>query len=214
MVASIASIYGQSPNQGRPNVVSSASSGASFNDIFSTVSGSNAQSVVDTPPVPAQRPNVREFMDATGCSFEDASEIVYGTIGSNADKRDWAAIMASSDPLKAARLSTGAMYAADDAVVRTDKNATYMGADDTLARSDNFAVRLKTDESGKVVDKGLKVIDKNGLILRDAGMNPDKIKHNAWLFGYDTKQLGQVVSVASKVSPDLQRAIESILKDA
>ena len=33
--------------------------------------------------------NMREFMDAIGASSQDASELLYGMIGSNEDYRDW-----------------------------------------------------------------------------------------------------------------------------
>ena len=88
----------------------------------------------------AQRPDVKEFMDRSGAPFLDASELIYGVVGSNTDVRDWSAIMASEDPISAARQATGQMYGRTDITPRA--NAAYIGASDTVAKEGNFAVRL------------------------------------------------------------------------
>lgn len=56
------------------------------------------------------KPSMAQFMTTTGCSSDTASDVLYGSIGSNVDLRDWQAIMASSNPLADARASTSAMY--------------------------------------------------------------------------------------------------------
>jgi len=154
----------------------------------------------------AQRPNVKEFMDRSGAPFLDASELIYGVVGSTTDVRDWSAIMASEDPISAARQATGQMYGRTDITPRTD--ATYMRASDTVAKEGNFAVRLLKDEDNKVLDQGLKLIDAQGLLLRDAGSNPKTIARNAWLFGLDTQPLAKLAQAATTVSPDLGRAVQ------
>ena len=154
----------------------------------------------------AHRPNVKEFMDRSGAPFLDASELIYGVVGSNTDVRDWAAIMASQDPISAARQATGQMYGRTDITPRTD--ATYMGEADTVAKDGNFAVRLLKDEDDQVLDQGLKLIDAQGLLLRDAGSNPETIARNAWLFGFDTQPLAKLAQAAATVSADLGRAVE------
>lgn len=151
------------------------------------------------------RPNVKAFMDRTGATFLDASELVYGVVGSNTDVRDWSAIMASDDPISAARQATGQMYGRTDITPRTD--ATYMGANDTVAQEGHFAVRLLKDEHNKVLDQGLKLIDAQGLLLRDAGNTPETIARNAWLFGFDTQPLAKLAPAAATVSADLGRAV-------
>ena len=45
-----------------------------------------------------------------------------------------------------------------------------------MAKEGNFAVRLLKDEDNKVVDQGLKLIDAQGLLLRDAGNSPETIE--------------------------------------
>jgi hypothetical protein len=154
----------------------------------------------------ASRPNVKEFMDRAGAKFLDASELIYGVVGSNTDVRDWAAIMASDDPISAARQATGQMYGRTDITPRTDAN--YMGASDTLAREGNFAVRLLKDELNQVKDQGLKLIDAQGLLLRDAGSSPETIARNAWLFGFDTQPLAKLAQAAATISADLGRAVQ------
>lgn len=154
----------------------------------------------------ANRPNIKEFMDRTGAAFLDASELLYGVVGSNTDVRDWTAIMASADPVTAARQATGQMYGRTDITPRTD--ATYMGISDTVAKEGNFAVRLLKDEDQKVVDQGLKLIDAQGLLLRDAGSSPESIARNAWLFGFDTQPLAKLAQAAATISEGLGKAVQ------
>jgi hypothetical protein len=153
----------------------------------------------------ASRPNVKEFMDRAGAQFMDASELIYGVIGSNKDVRDWTAIMASEDPITAARQATSQMYGRTDITPRP--NVTYLSASDTVAKEGNFAVRLLKDKEDKVVDQGLKVIDAQGLLLRDAGSTPETIVRNAWLFGFDTQPLVKLVVSAATVSVNLGQAV-------
>lgn len=154
----------------------------------------------------AHRPNIKEFMDRLGASFLDASELIYGVVGSNTDLRDWSAIMASEDPISAARQATGQMYGHTYITPRND--TAYMGTSDTVAKEGNFAVRLLKDENNKVLDQGLKLIDAQGLLLRDAGSTAETIARNAWLFGFDTQPLTKLAQAAATVSPDLGWAVQ------
>lgn len=56
------------------------------------------------------KPNIKEFMDATGADFLTASKVIYGDVGANLDTRDWGAIMASADPLGSAKTGLATMY--------------------------------------------------------------------------------------------------------
>ena len=67
------------------------------------------------------RPDMKEFMDATGVDAAAASEILYGTIGANTDQRDWKAIMASGDPVKAAIDANLKQYSDGSATKDIDK---------------------------------------------------------------------------------------------
>jgi hypothetical protein len=157
----------------------------------------------------ASRPSIKVFMDRTGAQFLDASELIYGVVGSNTDVRDWTAIMASNDPISSTRQATGQMYGRTDITPRTD--ASYMRASDTVAKEGNFAVRLVKDELDQVEDRGLKLIDAQGLILRDAGNSPETIARNAWLFGFDTQPLAKLAAAAATVSSDLRNAVEKVI---
>ena len=53
------------------------------------------------------KPDTATFMRATGADFSTASSLLYGVVGSNTDYRDWNAIMASGDPVQAARQAYG-----------------------------------------------------------------------------------------------------------
>ena len=77
-------------------------------------------------PQNPRKPNKRELMEAiSGKNIEDlyaepnenwkkisqqASEMLYGVVGSNEDTRDWPSIMNSTNVLKKAREQTGAIY--------------------------------------------------------------------------------------------------------
>ena len=107
----------------------------------------------------AARPNMREFMDATGASSQDASELLYGVIGSNGDYRDWVAIMASDNPIDAARAATGQLYNSslsyelvNDASYGTPAFADELAAksltdETTLGKQGNFALHATEDTS-------------------------------------------------------------------
>lgn len=188
-----------------PIPVDSPTVSSSFSQTFSVAQA--PKSLLTTAETShANRPNVKEFMDRSGAPFLDASELIYGVVGSNTDVRDWSSIMASDEPISAARRATGQMYGRTDITPRTD--ATYIGASDTLAKEGNFAVRLLKDKDNKVVDQGLKLIDAQGLLLRDAGSSPEVIARNAWLFGLDTQPLVKLAQAATIVSADLGRAVQ------
>lgn len=146
------------------------------------------------------RPNMREFMDATGADATDASELLYGVIGSNQDLRNWEAIMASDNPIDAARAATRQLYNSDhDYQLRqhadfgTDRFADTLAAhslapETTIARSGNFAIHGTPDEArpGSFAATSLMAVSSTGLLLRGAGATQDQIARTAWLFGFDT----------------------------
>jgi len=152
------------------------------------------------------RPNVKEFMDSTGATFAVAAELLYGVVGSNTDVRDWKAIMASNDPVTTARQATMRMYSRTDVPQRAD--ATYIGCRDTVTREGKFAITRFGYESHTAVDEGVKLVDAQGQLLRDAGINPESIARNAWLFGFDTQPLERLAQEGQKVSETLGVAIE------
>lgn len=183
---------------------SSSSTASSFYHALETAQADNTFLTTVESSL-ANRPNLKQLMDRTGLEFLDASDLIYGVIGSNTDIRDWTQIMASNDPVTAVRQATAEMYGRTNIEKRTD--ATYIEAEDTVAKEGNFAIRLLKDEEEKVVDQGLKITDAQGLILRDAGKTPEQIARNAWLFGISTHILLKLVDPASKVSKALATAV-------
>lgn len=151
------------------------------------------------------RPNITTFMERTGAAFNDAAGVIFGVVGSNTDVRDWSAIMSSEDPMTSVRQATAQMYGRTDISPRTD--AFYMDNSNTLARDGNFAILQLKDEQGKVTDQGLKLIDAQGLVLRDAGGSAKRIARNAWLFGFDTQPIAKLAKSASSVSENLGKAM-------
>ena len=161
----------------------------------------------------AARPNMREFMDATGASSQDASELLYGVIGSNGDYRDWGAIMASDNPIDVARAATGQLYNSslsyelvNDASYGTPAFADELAAksltdDTTLGKQGNFALHATEDTSS------LMAVSSSGLLLRGAGSSQEQIERTAWLFGFTTEGLGSLSAKAETAA--LKDALES-----
>ena len=161
----------------------------------------------------AARPNMREFMDATGASSQDASELLYGVIGSNGDYRDWGAIMASDKPIDAARAATGQLYNSSLTyeMVNSASYGTPAFADElaaksltdetTLGKQGNFALHATEDTSS------LMAVSSSGLLLRGAGSSQEQIERTAWLFGFSTEGLGSLADKAETAA--LKDALES-----
>ena len=142
------------------------------------------------------RPNMREFMDATGVSASDASELLYGVIGSNADLRDWSKIMASGNPVDTARAATGQLYNSDKEYALVN-HADYgtLRFNDTLAES-SLSSKTVLSQSGNFADietgagaNALMAVSSTGLLLRGAGSNQEQIGRTAWLFGFDVPEI-------------------------
>ena len=159
------------------------------------------------------RPNMREFMDATGASSQDASQLLYGVIGSNGDYRDWGAIMASDNPIDAARAATGQLYnssltyemvndASYGTLAFSDELATNtLTTETTLGKQGNFAMHAAGDTSS------LMAVSSSGLLLRGAGSSQEQIERTAWLFGFSTEGLGALASKAETTA--LKGALDS-----
>ena len=150
----------------------------------------------------AARPSMREFMDATGANSMDASELLYGVIGSNGDYRDWDAIMSSNHPIDAARAATAQLYNSNltyelvnGASYGTDDYATELAEssltdETTLGKQGNFAIHAAEDTSS------LMAVSSSGLLLRGAGSSQEQIERTAWVFGFSTEGLGALASTA------------------
>ena len=161
----------------------------------------------------AARPNLREFMTATGASFGDSSELLYGVIGSNDDYRDWRAIMGTDNPVDAARAATAQLYNSDvdyqlrfDASYGTPQFEATLAANSlvdatTLGKTDNFALQSSGEGTSLIA------VSSTGLILGPAGTSQEQIERKAWLFGFSTEGLGALASTAETTA--LKDALES-----
>jgi len=127
------------------------------------------------------KPDTATFMKATGADFSTASSLLYGVIGSNTDYRDWNAIMASGDPVQAARQATGALYNSD--LPYTSGNGFKPSDAQTVAASGNFAW-LKVDQR-----EGLWIMNNQGEALRQVPTSAPDILRAARDFGLDTANL-------------------------
>ena len=144
----------------------------------------------------AARPNMKEFMDATGATASDASELLYGVIGSNADLRDWSKIMASSNPVDAARAATGQLYNSDmEYALVNHPDFGTLRFNETLAES-SLSSKTVLSQSGNFADietsagaNALMAVSSTGLLLRGAGSNQEQIGRTAWLFGFDVPEI-------------------------
>ena len=161
----------------------------------------------------AARPNLREFMDATGANSRDASELLYGVIGSNGDYRDWESIMASDNPIDAARAATRQLY--NSSLTYEMVNAASYGTpafadelaakslsdENTLGKNGNFALHVSEDIPS------LMAVSSSGLLLRGVGSSPEQIERTARLFGFSTDGIGSLSVKAESMA--LKDALES-----
>lgn len=165
--------------------------------------------VTDASVARASRPNMKQFMDATGASAAVASEMLYGVIGSNSDLRNWDAIMASSNPVAAARAATRQLYNSDltyelgqDPSFGTDDyieavSEQSVSVETLVAQSGNFA--LSAPDGRAHID----LTSSTGLLLRGAGSSAEQIGRTAWLFGFDTEDQAELLDQAAELDPKL-----------
>lgn len=130
------------------------------------------------------KPNIREFMQATGVDFTTASSTLYGVIASNGDYRDWSAIMAADNPLAAARAATGAMYSSDSPYLSAGSKT--LPADAIKAQAGHFAW---VEMEGK---KNLWLLDGNNAPLRLLNLDAPSLLRTARDFGIDTAPLSEL----------------------
>ena len=158
------------------------------------------------------KPSSGVFAEIAGISEADAVSILHGVVGSNTDTRDWGVIMASDDPLAAARVATAAMYGTPpgSGVVQTTNPATG----EPRLQSGNFAIdRVPVASTVSVYGAGssvaqetraaLYLVDKEGAALRHAGDTAAQMSRNAWLFGFDLEQLKPLASSVQATAPQL-----------
>jgi hypothetical protein len=145
------------------------------------------------------KPNMREFMEATGVDAATASQALYGSVGSNVDIRDWGAIMSSGDPLRAAQEATRQMYSTG-APIATDPKFY----DPQTGAYTPTAVRYEgaSPVSGtnlQVMDGQIYITDAAGLPL--TGLSPQ----NAASFGVSQADIDAAVAAAGITGEQAER---------
>lgn len=141
----------------------------------------------------SRKPNIRELMEAmTGRNLEDlytetdgswqkvfrqASEILYGVVGSNEDTRDWQSIMASENILSEAQKQTSAMHGA-----KLDIQSSF-DANDTLI--EQIAV----------------IKDKDGNTLRSLSNNNSSNQETLTNFGFTKESIP--AELENRIDPNI-----------
>ena len=187
---------------GQADVVTSNSNAAMVNTASAVAKTSFAEFQTQNLLVDTEResresmPGFPEFMEATGVNFNDASELLYGVIGSNADFRDWTKIMASDNPLDATRAATRQLKNSDmDYALVNHVDYGTPKFEETLAASSlssknvvsqigNFAKVGSSEDTSQTW-----AVSSSGLMLRHAGITQAQIERTAWLYGFDTDGL-------------------------
>jgi hypothetical protein len=155
------------------------------------VASSPAEAGSGSPaPMAGSKPNMREFMDATGADFQTASEMLYGVVGSNTDTRDWGAIMSSGNPVTAAAQATGQMY---NNPASTAFNLNRSTTDINLLGSDPTKEALRynnpTGQAGIVqTPEGFAVVSADGIALRGGYGTLEQAQQAGRMFGIGPAQ--------------------------
>ena len=144
-------------------------------------------------PLNPRKPNMRELMEAiSGKSVEElyteteetwqkishqASEMLYGVIGSKIDTRDWNKIMSSSNILKSAQEETGAMHRPTVDIVST------------------------FDETNKITQQIAVIKDKEGMIIRSLPENLSLTEETLHNFGATSSSIPE--NLEERTDPNL-----------
>ncbi|MDD5107849.1 MAG: hypothetical protein PHC49_19815 [Desulfuromonadaceae bacterium] len=134
-----------------------------------------------------EKPGMKDFMDATGVDAETAAELLTGIMGSNQDYRNWKTIMASSDPLQAARQATAAQYSSDLPYATAD-NKTIPDQKSIVAKTSN----LEVIDYGELAPPAVYLTDKQGMLLRWLQPDSESIMAGLTNFGFDTSQINDL----------------------
>ena len=142
-----------------------------------------------------KKPSIKELMDFTNMSFEDASSILYGVVGSNEDTRDWNKILTSSDVLKTAKEETAKMYNGytaplEEVVDEYEENPVKKTIDVQEGNIKFLQTSQTNEELGEeILSDSLYLAASNGLLLRSAGNTPKQILDSLDAFGFSVEPL-------------------------
>lgn len=146
----------------------------------------------------AHKPNVREFMDATGADVKTASELLSTASTGAGDYRDWQKIMESSDPLAAARQATGQFYNSDLNYMLPGYETSIVLEDRVLAKTQNFAIYKKPATD----DFDLIVTAKNGLRLEVLPADAPAIRSVVEKYGFNSGEISQLATTMEGLDTD------------
>ncbi len=154
--------------------------------------------------VSSSKPNTAQFAAAAKTDTTTASSMLYGVIGSNQDLRDWAAIMASSNPLAAARAATAAMYNSGSTSYLASGATRPAGRANTtvLASYGNFTL-YKEILPGNLINYVLALVDKNGYQLTSAA-NSGTLTKLITNFGFNKAELSVLQAQLDQKGINLQ----------
>lgn len=176
-----------SVQQAQPSVFSQAlqAAGAPAAAVEQSVTLAAEQYLLPAGQTPDRdsKPNIAQFMEATGATFEASSSALYGVIGSNADLRDWKAIMQAPDPLQAARQAVGAMY---NSALDYATDATPARVPDVVAQAGNVAWTQSEQASP------LFLVDGRGQALRQLPANEKEALQTLQEFGFALHDLTEL----------------------
>tara|TARA_R100001591_G_scaffold115709_1_gene131633 strand:+ start:367 stop:4662 length:4296 start_codon:yes stop_codon:yes gene_type:complete len=137
------------------------------------------------------KPSSRELIEAiSGKSLKEtqadgsyaalskqASDLLYGVVGSNQDTRNWNAIMASDNIVAAAQQATGQMYASNapdpNITSKSTTDSEKLGTKNTQGETIEYFNVGQTFNKPSIVEtniggaKGFAIVDANGQILRN-----------------------------------------------
>jgi len=142
--------------------------------------------LADATSVGVGRPDLKEFMDATGASSWEASEAIYGVIGSNTDMRDWTKIMNSTDPLAASQFATRQLYDTHGTDI-ANAEPTPIASGDLVASSGPLSM-VKDGDVNRIY-----MMDKDGNRVRDFGTTVGQMQRNSAAFGVSQSELMQLL---------------------
>lgn len=160
----------------------------------------DSELLLQRPASPREKPSLKEFMEATGTDVDTAIDLVYGTMGSSDDYRNWSAIMASSDPLQSARQATAAQY--DSALpYAAPGTQTFANQATTVAKTSNL-VMVASNET-KTTDVFLTSTE--GKLLRWLHPDTASMEENLTNFGFDS---GQAVELLQQYKPSAKSLLQ------
>ena len=139
----------------------------------------------------SNRPNMREFMDATGATSAQASQALYGSVGSNVDIRDWDKIMDSENILQASQAATSQMYGSGASVATDDRFYDSAGNYTPTANVGLMGTDVGASTGGaklQVAGGQIYVMSSDGLPL--TGLSPQ----NAASFGITQNQIDAAIA--------------------